>query len=45
MSGSTMLLGTGWTLRAATGISTNGKVIVGNGSPGSNNEPWIVRLP
>lgn len=36
---------TGWTLRVATGISSNGKVIVGNGTHGTLREPWIVRLP
>jgi uncharacterized membrane protein len=35
----------GWTGLTATGISANGRVIVGNGSnPDGNNEAWVVKL-
>lgn len=37
---------TGWTLEAATGISADGHIIVGNGiNPLGLHEAWIVRLP
>lgn len=35
---------TGWTLTAATGISADGKVIVGNGTFGGQQRNWIVYL-
>jgi probable HAF family extracellular repeat protein len=36
---------TGWNLTIATGISANGRVIVGNGfSPAGNQTSWIARL-
>lgn len=35
---------TGWTLTAATGISADGKVIVGNGTFGGQTRNWIVYL-
>lgn len=36
----------GWTLTDATGISTDGRVIVGNGiNPMGDNEGWIARVP
>jgi hypothetical protein len=35
----------GWTLTNATGISANGKVIVGYGTHNGVTEGWFVRLP
>jgi uncharacterized membrane protein len=36
---------TGWNLTIATGISSNGRVIVGNGvTPAGNQASWIARL-
>ena len=34
-----------WTLSQATGVSSNGKVIVGWGSHNGTEEAWIARLP
>jgi uncharacterized membrane protein len=34
-----------WTLSQATGVSSDGKVIVGNGSHNGTYEAWIARLP
>ena len=34
-----------WTLNQATGVSSDGKVIVGNGSHNGTYEAWIARLP
>ncbi len=36
---------TGWTLTGATGVSSDGKVIVGVGSHNDSDEGWIARLP
>ena len=36
---------TGWSLGAATGISPDGKTIIGQGTnPGGNQEAWIISL-
>ena len=35
----------GWTLSTATGISGNGKVIVGYGNHNGATEGWFVRFP
>ena len=37
--------GTTWTLTSATGISADGKTIVGYGSNGGSREAWIAVLP
>jgi uncharacterized membrane protein len=34
-----------WALSQATGVSSDGKVIVGNGSHNGTYEAWIARLP
>jgi uncharacterized membrane protein len=36
---------TGWALNNARGVSSDGKVIVGDGGHGGTNEAWIARLP
>lgn len=36
---------TGWTLTAATGVSADGTVIVGDGTHNGNMEGWIATLP
>lgn len=37
---------TGWTLTGASGISSDGLVIVGNGiNPTGQNEGWVARIP
>ncbi|MEP7051808.1 MAG: hypothetical protein ABJB12_15700 [Pseudomonadota bacterium] len=35
----------GWTLTEATGISDDGKVVVGNGLYGGQSQGWIAHLP
>jgi probable HAF family extracellular repeat protein len=35
----------GWSLNTATGISSDGSVIIGNGSHSGNSGGWIARLP
>jgi len=35
----------GWTIGTATGVSANGKVIVGYGTRDGHREGWIARLP
>jgi uncharacterized membrane protein len=36
----------GWRLTEATGISADGRIIVGNGTnPSGQNEGWVVALP
>lgn len=35
----------GWTLQTATGVSSNGNVVVGNGiDPTMTNQPWLARV-
>jgi probable HAF family extracellular repeat protein len=34
----------GWALQNATGVSADGKVIVGNGTNGGNSEGWVARI-
>jgi probable HAF family extracellular repeat protein len=35
---------TGWNLATATGVSADGRVIVGNGTNGGQSEGWIARI-
>ena len=34
-----------WTLKTVTGISDDGKVVVGNGTHGTHAEGWVAHLP
>lgn len=36
---------TGWTLTEASGVSADGKVIVGTGQRGTRTEAWLAELP
>jgi len=37
---------TGWRLGGASGISADGKTIIGNGiNPDGNSEAWVARIP